>query len=237
MATPLPALGGHGFPVPRYLTRSLDVRSGEQVVEVNVQDGVWEVRTECGTRKTAAALLLTAPVPQALTLVGSGGFELSDEARYKLKNISYAPCLALMALPDARTGIPEPGGMQIKDEPLDWIGDNQCKGISEAPGITVHAGPEWSSQRLEADEAEITASLLSLAGEQPGSDLASKTVQTSITRWRYSWVTHPHPEPCLVASEGHPLLFSRDAFGEAKVEGAALSDLSAANRLRDRNEG
>ena len=37
--------------------------------------------------------------------------------------------IALMALLDEPgTGVPEPGGMQIKSEPLDWIGDNQRKG-------------------------------------------------------------------------------------------------------------
>jgi renalase len=220
--------------VPRYLAHGLEVHAGERVVEVNVRDGAWDVRTGSGTRETRATLLLTAPVPQSLELVESSNFALPDETRQKLKTISYAPCLALVALLDGPTGVPEPGGMQIKGEPLDWIGDNQRKGISEAPGITVHAGPEWSREHFDADEVEITASLLSFTRERLGADLASKTVQTSITRWRYSWVTQPHPESCLVASEEPPLLFAGDAFGEAKVEGAALSGLAAADRLLGR---
>jgi renalase len=213
------------------------VRTGERVVEVDVRDGAWEALTGSGTREIGAALLLTAPVPQSLVLVGSGGFALSSEACGKLENISYAPCLALMALLDGPTGVSEPGGMQIKGEPLDWIGDNQRKGISEAPGITVHAGPEWSREHFEAGEAEITASLLSFAGERLGTDLAPKVVQTSITRWRYSWVTQPYPEPWLVASEDPPFLFAGDAFGGAKVEGAALSGLAAADCLLGRSDG
>ena len=223
--------------VPRYLARSLDVRTGEKVVEANVRGGAWEARTASGTREIGAALVLSAPVPQSLALVGPGDLAMSSEARGKLENISYAPCLALMALLDGPTGVPEPGGMQIKGEPLDWIGDNQRKGISEAPGITVHAGPEWSREHFEAGEVEITASLLSFAGERLGSDPAPRTVQTSITRWRYSWVTQPHPEPCLVASKDPPLLFAGDAFGGAKVEGATLSGLAAADHLLGRSEG
>ncbi|HZC83326.1 MAG TPA: FAD-dependent oxidoreductase [Rubrobacter sp.] len=220
--------------VPEHLARGLDVRTGERVLEAIVRDGVWETLTGSGTRQTGAALVLTAPVPRSLALVGSGGFEL---ARAKLENISYAPCLALTALLDGPTGVPEPGGMQIKGEPLDWIADNQRKGISEAPGITVHAGPEWSRAHFEADDAEITASLLSFAGERLGSDVASRVVQASTTRWRYSWVAQPHPEPCLMASEYPPLLFAGDAFGGAKVEGAVLSGLAAADRLLGRCEG
>jgi renalase len=223
--------------VPRYLARGLDVRTGERVVEANVRDGTWEVRAGSGGQETAGALLLTAPVPRSLTLVDSGDFELPHKARGKLESISYAPCLALMALLDGPTGVPEPGGIQIKGEPLDWIGDNQRKGISEAPGITVHAGPGWSRERFEADEAEVTASLLSFAAEQLGTDPIPRVVQTSVSRWRYSWVTQPYPEPCLVASEDPPLLFTGDAFGGPKVEGAALSGLAAADQLLIRSEG
>jgi renalase len=222
--------------VPEHLARNLDVRTGERVVEVNVQGHAWEAHNESGTRETAAALVLTTPVPRSLGLIGSGSFELPEPAHRKLSNVSYAPCLALMVLVDGTTGVPEPGGMQIKGEPLDWIGDNHRKGISEAPGITIHAGPRWSSEHFETGEEEITASLLSFAGERLGSDLASRAVQTSLTRWRHSWVTQPHPEPCLVASEEPALLFAGDAFGEAKVEGAALSGLAAADHLLGRSE-
>ena len=220
--------------VPVHLARGLDVRTGERVAEVSLRDGLWEARTETGTRETGAALLFTAPVPQSLALVGTGVFKLPPEKRNELENISYDPCLALMALLDGPAGVPEPGGVQIKGEPLDWIGDNQPKGISGAPAITVHAGPGWSRERFEADEAEITTSLLSLAGEHLGTDLASRVLETSLVRWRYSWVAQPHPEPCLLASEEPPLLFAGDAFGEAKVEGATLSGLAAANRLLGR---
>jgi predicted NAD/FAD-dependent oxidoreductase len=158
--------GSHGMTsIPKHLARGLDVRTGERVVEANVRDETWEVRAGSGGQEAVGALLLTAPVPRSLTLIGLGDFELPDKARDKLDSISYAPCLTLMALLDGPTGVPEPGGVQIKGEPLDWIGDNQRKEISEAPGITVHAGPGWSREHFEADEAEITASLLSFAAE------------------------------------------------------------------------
>jgi renalase len=226
--------GSHGMTsVPKHLARGLDVRAGEQVAEVNLRDRGWEARTEDGSRVTGAALLLTAPVPQSLALFGDEAV-LPGEARLRLAEISYSPCLALMALLDGPTGVPEPGGVQFKGEPLDWIGDNRRKGISEAPAVTVHAGPEWSRAHFDADEARITASLLSFASERLRTDLSSRVVETSLARWRYSWVTHSHPEPCFVAREDPPLLFAGDAFGPSKVEGAALSGLAAADRLLGR---
>ena len=220
--------------VPRQLARDLEVRTAESAMEVHVRNGVWEVLTESGARETGAALLHTAPVPRSLALAGSGNFALPEDARRRLERISYDPCLALMALVDGPTGVPEPGGMQIKDEPLDWIGDNRRKGISDVPGITVHAGPGWSREHFESDEEEITASLLSLAAERLGPNLLRRVVDTSLTRWQYSWVSRAHPDPCLLISEDPPLVFGGDAFGGAKVEGAALSGLAAADLLLDK---
>ena len=221
--------------IPWYISRGLDVRAGERVVTVDAGGGVWEVVCESGLRVTGDALVLAVPVPQALDLTSSGNYALPDEATRQLEAVSYDPCLALMALLDGPSGVPEPGGMQIKGEPLDWIGDNQRKGISEVPAITIHAGPEWSRSHFEDNEAEITRDLISLAGHQLGTDLTSSVVETSLSRWPYSWVTNSHPEPCLVASENPPLVFCGDAFGQPKVEGAAFSGLAAADYLLDRD--
>jgi renalase len=221
--------------IPKYISRGLDVRTGEGVVRVDdIEDG-WEIVCESGSRVAGDALVLTAPVPQALDLASSGSYSLPDGARRHLEAVSYDPCLALMVLLDGSTRVPEPGGMQIKGEPLDWISDNRRKGISEAPAVTVHAGPEWSRSHFEDDEMEITESMISRAGDHLGTDFASAVVETSLARWRYSWVTNPHPEPCLLASYDPPLLFCGDAFGQPKVEGAALSGLAAADRLLGRN--
>ena len=216
--------------VADHLARGLDVRTGERVMAVKIRDNVWEARTEAGSQVAGTALLLTAPVPQSLALF-EGGSALSEETRQRLAGISYSPCLALMALMNGPTGVPEPGGIQIKGEPLDWIGDNQRKGISEAPAITIHAGPEWSRENFESEEVLVATSLLAFAAEQLATDLPSRVLETSLVRWRYSWVTQTHPEPCFVASGDPPLLFAGDAFGPSKVEGAALSGLAAADHL------
>ena len=217
--------------IPKHIAQGLDVRTSERVVGVDDGDDGWEIECESGMRVAGGALVLGVPVQQALDLTSSGSYTLPDGARRQLEAVSYNPCLALMILLGDSTGVPEPGGMQIKSEPLDWICDNRRKGISEAPAVTVHAGPEWSRSHFEDDETEITESMISRASDHLGTDLASATVETSLARWRFSWVKNPHPEPCLVASDDPPLLFCGDAFGQPKVEGAALSGLAAADRL------
>jgi renalase len=222
--------------IPRYLARGLDVRTGERAVALNVQDGAWEVRTESGTRENGAALLLTAPVPQSLALVESGNPAPLDESRRELESISYAP-----SLPRASGAAPRAGGRSRARRHADQgraagLGTTSEKGISAAPGVTIHAGSQWIREPFETDEAKVPALLLAFAGERLALDLSSRLVETSLIRWRYGWVTQPHPEHCLMASEEPSLVFAGDAFGEAKVEGATLSGLAAADHLLGRKE-
>ena len=217
--------------IPKYVAGGLDVRTGERAVRMDASAGSWKVACESGLRLEASDLLLAMPVPQALELATSGDYGLPTSVRQQLEAVSYAPCLALMVLLDAPVGVPGPGGLQIKGEPLDWIGDNQRKGISEFPAITIHAGPEWSRAHFEGTEADVTRQLISFASEHLGTDLSSLVVESSLARWRYSWVTDAYPEPFFAATEDRVLLFCGDAFGQPKVEGAALSGLAAADYL------
>jgi renalase len=217
--------------IPEYIASGLNARTGERVVRVDTAADNWEVLCESGFRTQGSALVLALPVPQALELATSGNYRLPDGARSKLGAVSYDPCLALMVVLDGPSLVPEPGGMQVKGEPLDFIGDNQRKGISDVPAITIHAGPGWSRAHFGDDDAIITERLISLAGERLGTDLAPAVLDSSLARWRYSWVTNSHPDPFLVASEKPPLLFCGDGFGQPKVEGASLSGLSAADHL------
>ena len=220
--------------IPKHLAGGLEVRTGERVVRVDRDGDGWTVACESGLSVPGDALLLTAPVPQSLALAESGNHGLPEEARRQLENVSYDPCLAVMALLDGASPVPEPGGVQIKGEPLDWIGDNATKGISDRPALTIHGGPRWSRDHYDEGEADVTRALLRLAGESLGAELAASTVETSLARWRYSWVTSSHEEPFLVASEDPPLVFCGDGFGQPKVEGAALSGLAAADTLLGR---
>lgn len=214
--------------IPKHLADGLDVRLGEKAVHVLRSGSGWEVRCESGLSERGDALLLTAPVPQSLALVGG---LVPTYKREDLRRISYDPCVALMVLLEDAADIPEPGGMQIKGEPLNWISDNERKGVSEAPSLTIHAGPKWSREHFGDPDEETTAALLDAAGEALGRNVASHAIATSLARWRYSWVTRNHSERFFVGAEHPPLVFAGDAFGEPKVEGASLSGLAAAEWL------
>ncbi len=54
----------------------------------------------------------------------------------------YDEMLALLCVLDRPSAVPSPGGLQLTDDPLlSFVGDNQQKGISPVPALTVHARP------------------------------------------------------------------------------------------------
>ena len=56
--------------------------------------------------------------------------------------------------------------------------------------------------------------------------------EAQVKRWRYAQPASVYPERCLMIAYGnHPLVFAGDAFGGARIEGAALSGLTAGRAL------
>ena len=212
--------------IAEYLARGLDVQTRAEVTRIRADERGWEVFAG-DVRHTADALLLTAPVPSALALVDGSSISLPTEAREALEDISYDPCIAVMALLGGPSGVPEPGGVQIGGEPLFWVSDNRKKGISEVPAVTIHAGPEWSREHARSDDATVVRLLL---GEAKGY-LGTKVKATAVYRWKHSQPIEPHEEAFVYVEGPPPLGFCGDAFAGPKVEGAVLSGLAAAEKL------
>ena len=225
---------------PRYVTRGgmnalarelaapLDVRLNAQVVTVTWQDG-WEVALTTGETLRAASLILTPPAPQSLALLEAGGISLPATARTALTRIEYDPCFAVLVELDGPSLLPTPGALQLRGEPIAWIGDNHRKGISPDDfTVTIHAGPDFTRAHWDSPHEEVATKLLAAAGEWLGGGIRSWQVH----RWRYSHPLTPHPEACLLVETPGPLVFAGDAFGEPRVEGAFLSGLAAGSALR-----
>lgn len=214
--------------IPRHLAKGLDVRIGSQVTSISLREGRWEAAAKGGDLYHGDALLLTPPVPQSLSLLDAGGFELSMSHRKSLGHIEYDPCFAVMALLDGPSRIPEPGGLRMPGEPLEWMADNHLKGVSpEAHGLTLHGGPGFSRSRIDEEPNRIAEALLEAAGPW----VNSKVLEVQVHRWRYSKPVRLHPEPFLAVDGRAPLVFAGDAFQGPRVEGAALSGLAAAEHF------
>ncbi len=211
--------------IAEHLARGLDVLTGVEVSGLH-RGQVWEAVARSSTH-TADALVLATPAPSALVLLDANRISLPSEARRILEGLGYNPCIAVMALLDGPGDIPEPGGVQIGGDPLFWVADNRKKGISKVPAATIHAGPEFSREHAQSDDATISRLLLEEARNYVGTGVKV----TAVYHWEYSQPVNPHDEP-FVYVEGPPsLIFSGDAYAGPKVEGAVLSGLAAAEKL------
>lgn len=213
--------------IAKHLAKGLAVHTSTRIVNVAVDQG-WRARAEDGQTFQADALLLTSPVPQSLDLLANSGVSLPNTVQAGLAGIEYHPCFAVMAVLDGPSNISPPGALQILGEPIAFIADNQQKGVSpQQTAVTIHAGPDFTRQHLDADRDEVAQLLLKAASPWLGSSVSTYQVH----RWLYSQPIQAYPDRYMLVDFSAPLLFAGDAFGGPRVEGAALSGLAAANAL------
>ncbi len=217
--------------VAKHLAASCDVRRTCRAVALRADRGAWAVDLDDGTTLVASGVVLTAPVPQTCDLLAAGGVELSSGDRAALERVDYEPCIAVMVRPDRSPGLAPPGAIAPEEGPLDWIADNEAKGISAVPALTLHAGAEASRDLWDEPDETVVATLVASARAVTGTSWSA--LEWSVQRWRYARPEVSHPDACLLLDGLPPAVLCGDAFGPgAKVEGAFDSGRAAAAALR-----
>ncbi len=221
----------------KYLAREIGEKTSictdVKISSISQTSNGWQAQDDKGETYSAKSLLITAPVPQSLTLLGTIREKLNSHDRKALERITYLPCAAGLFRVEGEVNLPEPGALQRPDAVLSWIADNQRKGISpQARIITVHAAGSISQNLWDLPEIEAL-NFIKQEFEQYLADDA-KIVEAELKRWRYSQPIILHPERYLMAQGLAPLAFAGDGFGEARVEGAFLSGLAVGEALTGR---
>ncbi|MEQ1751509.1 MAG: FAD-dependent oxidoreductase [Prosthecobacter sp.] len=211
----------------KHMALGLEIVQEKQVIALRRMADHWLAEMAGGDVWSASAVILTAPVPQSLVLLAAGGVELETSMKTRLSAIEYERCLAVMAVLDGPSRLPSPGGFAPAHGPIAWIADNQLKGVSAEPALTLHATHEFSMAHWEGDRDATARMLLDAASEWIGIGIKSFQVHG----WRYSKPMLVHPQPCAILSSKPPLVLAGDAFAGAKVEGAALSGWAAAEAI------
>ena len=210
--------------VPKQLSRGLNLQLETTVTHLRPHADRWLATTASGHTFASRSVVLTAPVPQALALLDAGGFGLAPELRLRLDAIEYERCLTVMAMLDGPSRITSPNGVLMSSGPIASITDNQAKGISAGPSVTLHATPAFSLEHWDHDRLESGRLLLAAAADWIGAGV--RTFQ--VHGWRYSQPQIRDREPFLLVNHAPLLALAGDAFGGVGVEGAALSGRAAA---------
>lgn len=213
--------------VAKALAEGLEVRREHKVTAVGRCGDHWCVDVEDHGCVRAERLLLTAPVPQSLALLAAGEYALPAELAAGLAAVRYDPCLALLVTLAGRSRLPV-GGVRRDSGAIRWAADNQEKGVSpNAAAVTLHLAPDFSAAHYGRTETELLELVRAEAEALTGAPIAGATLH----RWKFSHVSAGYPAPC-VWLPGERLGFAGDAFGGARVEGAAVSGLALAEAVK-----
>lgn len=214
--------------IPKHLADGLDVRREVIVQNASRTDGNWEVRSNNGEKIAASALLLTAPVPQSLDLLDAGAFAPPDGDLAKLRAIQFHRCIAALAILDRPSSLAAHGGsIKLQGEPVQWIADNQRKGVSpDVPAVTIHSTPAFAEKHWDVDDSLRLPKLLEAAAPH----LQADVVSCQGHRWGFSAPVASFDREAFVDA-GRRLAIAGDGLNGGRVEGAALSGLAAAEAL------
>lgn len=210
--------------IAKHLAGSLDVRYGHLAFSLRRDADTWLLTTDDGRSHDADCIVLTAPIPQSMSLLVSAGVDLPAD----LRSIDYDRTIGLLVtLAGDDHLVPPPGGMQSPDAVFSFIGDNHRKGISERAALTFHANPAWSLDHYDVDTDTIAALLMEAASPYLGH---CGVLEHQVKKWRFAIPKTLWPEPCWLDPTG-TLALAGDAFAGPRVEGAVLSGLAAGRAL------
>lgn len=211
--------------IAKHLASGLDVRSASLVFSLHAGAGrhSWEVKLDDASTTAFDALVVTCPLPQTFSLLMSAEEQMPE----LLWRTDYDRTLALLTVLDRPSAVPAPGGVQ-RDATFTFVGDNQAKGISAAPAVTLHAGPAWSEAHWDDDPGTAREALLELARPWFGE---AEVVEAQLKRWRFATPRSVWPDAHWAPEGRSDLVVAGDAFAGPRVEGAAISGMSAAEFL------
>jgi renalase len=207
--------------VPEALSTGLTVATGVTVDRLAFGgDGVTAMARDTPVA-TADGAIVTAPVPQTIALLGASGIDPSGSP--SLEGIGYDATLAVMAVLDRPASLPD-GHRAFDAGPVAWMADNQHKGVSPVPALTIHSSPRFAARHLEDDPGVWSALLLDAARPHHEGDV----VRTIEHRWRHAQPRTTRDDGAVGVGAPAPLVLAGEVFAGARVEGAFTSGRAAA---------
>jgi copper homeostasis protein len=214
----------------------IDFRDHTIAERLQHTDSGWKIHLRSlrdGSTSTisATALVLTAPVPQALDLLDACSIRLPDELVARLRDIKYTRCLALYGMFTGAGPLPS-GGAWFGEGPFEWIVDNAAKGVSDTPGaFTALTSNEWATEHWMLTDAQVVERLLASLIPWCGTPLPD--VPLSVLRWKWASPINPLQTPSVLVRD-LALVLAGDGFACAApdpADAALHSGEAAAGRV------
>jgi hypothetical protein len=212
--------------IAKHLAQGLDVRCNTLAFSIaRGATSKWQLKIDDGSVLDADAIIVTCPLPQAYALLVTASIELPES----MLRTEYDRTICLLAVLNQSSAALSPGGLQNPDETFSFIADNAIKGISSAVALTMHANPQFSLEHWDTSTDDVQHMLLGRATPWIGD---ATVITSQIKKWRLATPQTIWPERYWASDT---MVLAGDAFGGPKIEGAALSGLSAADYLQGIN--
>jgi renalase len=180
----------------------LSVETAATVTKLDRSRHGWTATLENGEQRTAKALVINMPAPQALNLVRQN---LKGETIAALQAVRFDPCWAVLAALRDRPEV-NWNGLEIEHPILSWAALDHTKrehGHHDpeiAPVLVLHTNPDWSIEHLERPADEIIETVLAAASETLGPWVEHPRM-TIAHRWRYAVANQTHPAAFLAEED------------------------------------
>lgn len=201
----------------------------EKLVEKlnHTEDGRWQLTTDKGKLFFGRRVFLSCPLPQSLKILDQSG-------------IAYPTWLNTLGYDKALVGLF--GLMQTSQFPKDFdlielptadirmISNQQSKGTSESPALSVVMSAKWSDLHFDQNEDAVLSEIQKALGaylKTLGLDLVVQNA--SLKKWRFAFPIQNAPLPFIEVRPG--LFLFGDAFGGSSVKGAVQSALKLSAHL------
>ncbi|KGX84024.1 NAD(P)/FAD-dependent oxidoreductase [Pontibacillus marinus] len=243
-----------GDPYPRYtsvdgmnhlvkrLSENIQVTLQAKVMDIQEVSGGFQVTLDNDETFKTGAVLITAPVPQAVELLQNHTLTLNAERMKELSNIQFQSSLVGMFTLSESTSLPSNGHVdEGLPEGVERIVDHQKKGISNIPVISVYMEGEWSDYHFpHQDNLTLRAIKKSVADYFDPLHVQEEQLK----KWRYAQASSMINHSYVNVHQVLPLYVAGDAFlrpddqaGRTRFESAFLSGIDAGNQIATMMKG
>ena len=210
----------------RFLSQDIEIQLESRVQMVEPNGDLFRLILTSQETLTADCVLVTAPVDQMVAMLQH--FDVEQLGSRFAMDPTWTTVLSVEEPLRGSAG-ESFDALFGGDHPLfDFIAVENSKPGRQSNYIVVHATPEWSTQHLESDPAEISELI-----REAFSETFQVTTQARLShRWRYARPINPKFTAQKGIYQVSPNLWvAGDYLAGGRVEGAYLSGLEAAERI------
>ncbi len=211
----------------RYIAKNINIYRSTEVSNVEFNDKYWNLKTLDGSEFSSDNIILTIPSPQIIKLLKNSNLSSINNLDIKQNlSVDYEKGIAILAVLDDESGIKKPGYLKEVDENIAWIADNYLKGISPIPSLTIHSSANYAKKYFDhtsKDQAHLILNLMKKI-------IKSNIVNYQVHKWGYTTPIIKKVNDTTLF-EKYNLYFAGDSFSGPRIESAALSGLSIAEKI------